>query len=152
LSEQVPVSILKHRRQIRRQIVLPVLVPAMLFVGMAIVLFILAMRDDISGQQIGVVAACMTVLFIFIPLFLFLLVADFVLLFLAFGAGGLHGLLTKPLAFVRDTTGQLAAFTQTISGRITAPIINLRVRVARWRYIIWSLLSNTESEAPDESE
>jgi hypothetical protein len=150
LSEQVPASLIKHRRQVRRQIVLPVLIPAMLFLGMAFLLFILTRTNDLSGQQIGVVSACMTMLFVFIPLFLCLLVLDFLLLFLAFGTGELGGMLAKPLAFARDATGQLAAFMQTLAQRIADPIINLRVRVARWRVIIWSMLSNSENEASGE--
>lgn len=125
-----------QRRDLRRKINLLVLLPALLLVGMAVGLFVLAMLGSLSAQQITVIAAILMVLFVLLPLALLFLILDALLLLMMFGSGWLVRLPAKPLGLVREYTAQGAILTQQTAERITEPVINVRSKLAQGRYLV----------------
>lgn len=139
----------KHRRQSRRQILFPLSLLAGLLIGLTVVLFVLSRSGGVSAQQIAIVATCLMVPLIFLPIILVLLVVDYVSLVVAFGSGKVHHLLINPLEIVRGYSQKLLDTTQKTSERIANPLIETRAFAAEWRYRLNALFS-PESEDADE--
>lgn len=123
----------QHQQDVFRRIRLPVIGAALLPLGVAILLMIGWATGNMSAQQVTCVAAGMSVIFLFIPLVLLMLIINFLSLLLSFSAPKLTDFLKPPLERVRQYSETGAKLTQTGSEKITEPIINLRVKVAYWR-------------------
>lgn len=127
--QQEPV--LKHKRDVQRQIMMPVLFPIILLIVMALVLFGLAMTDNLSGQQIGVVAGILVTLFVLLPMALIMLVFTALMLLLAFGSNNIYLWIRTPIRLMRQYTERGAAITRSTAAQIGKPVINARTRFER---------------------
>lgn len=126
----------QHRRDLRRQIILPFMLPVIALVGALVVLFVLVLRGNFSSGQVTVVAAQLMILCILLPTVILFFVLDALLLLLAFGAGTLPRYLRKPFALAQHYSAKGAAQTQVLAAKITAPIINLQSQIAFWRKLV----------------
>lgn len=126
----------KHKQDAFRRVFLPVLIPVGLLVLGAVILFILAMTDTLSGRQIGVMAGILVVMFVLFPFALIMFGVNAALLFIAFNTGRLPTLAAKPLELARQYSERGALFARSSSERLTAPVITTRARLARWRYTV----------------
>lgn len=134
----------KHQRERFRQIILPVVLPLLLLILGLVGLFVLAVLDKISGQQVGVIAWILGVIFVLLPMVLLMAIVNGVMLFLAFGSGHLRGLTVKPLELARQYSEKGAELARTTSERIATPVIMARTQAARWRYTINELIGLPE--------
>ena len=143
--------LVQHRRDVRRKIVLPVLASAMLLILGAIGLGALAFTDNITGQQIGVIAACLVTVFVLIPIVLLLLALDALMLVTAFASGMLRGYLIKPLGLLRGYAEKSAEITAEAAESITAPVIALRTQSAFLRNFVLGPLGFLDDDDKDDS-
>ena len=151
MSELIPESTRQYRRDVRRQIVLPVLLPSLFLILLAVVVLILAVTDQISEAQISIVAGSMGCLFVLLPLVLLMFVINAILLLIALGAGKIHGLVLKPLRIAQEYATKGASLTHDTSKRITEPVIDLRMRVAGWRYMLMGFFGLENGTVPEKS-
>ena len=128
--------LVQHRRDVRRKIVLPVILSAVLLVAVAIGLGVLAIFGDISAQQISVMAACLVTVFVLIPLVLLMLALDAIALLTGFAAGSVRGYLIKPFGLLRGYAEKMSEVTTQAAEAITAPIIAVRTQSAFVRNFI----------------
>ena len=140
----------KHRRDRHRQIILPILVRGFLLVAGAVALLILNMMGHVSDQQITVIAGIMACLFILLPAVIVMFVIVSVSWLLAFSAGKPRGWIKKPLGLLANYTQQGAELTEQGAWRIGNPVINVRVRFARWRYVLGRILGLTSRQQEED--
>lgn len=130
-------SIHMHKRQVRRWIMLPILLPALLMVALLIGLFVLVMvQGTLDTQQLGVITSIMVILFVLIPLVVIFFALDALLLILMFGSGNIYQYIQKPSRLAHEYSDKLLALTDDYTQRIAKPVIEMRVRVARWRMMV----------------
>ena len=123
--------ILKHKRDVQRQIILPVILPFVALVVLAIVLFVLAMTDTISGQQIGVAAGILVTLFVLLPMAIVMLIFTALMLILAFGSNNIYIWIRTPLRQMRYYTERGAALTRASAAQLGKPVITMRTQFER---------------------
>jgi hypothetical protein len=146
--------LVQHRRDVRRKIILPVLLPALLMIVAVIGLGLLAAYDRISSQQIGVIAACLATICVLLPLVLIMLALDAGAVLTALASGTLKGYLIKPFAILREYTDKTADITAQAAEALTAPIIAVRTQTSFVRNFIMKPLGflNDENESKEEDD
>jgi len=149
LEKPQPDPLVQHRRDVRLKIVLPVMLSAVLLISVAIVLGVLAIFGDISSQQIGVMAACLAIVFVLLPLALLMFLVDALALVTGFAAGTLRGKLIKPFALLRGYSEEMSKVTAEAAEALTAPIIAVRTQSAFLRNFILGPLGFLDDEDKD---
>jgi len=142
--------LVQHRRDVRRKIILPVLLPALLMTLAVIGLGVLVIYDDITSQQIGVIAACLATVCVLLPFVLLMAVFDAAALTTAFASGKAKGYLIKPFAMLRGYVDQANEITTQAAEALTAPIIAVRTQTSFLRNFIMKPLGFLEDESEDE--
>ncbi|MBI5931375.1 MAG: hypothetical protein HY862_18855 [Chloroflexi bacterium] len=133
--------IVKHRRDFRRKIVLPIALSAL---GMIFLLFVLPLilvaTDTISKGQIATVSSVLLVICILVPLVLVFLVLDVLFIMLAYGSAKIPAKIYGPLQSVRRLVQRTSSITIRAADKINQPMLAVNVRLARWEYFIGHLL------------
>lgn len=135
----------QHRRDVRRQIVFPLMAVLLALMGLLVGLFALFAGGSVSAQQIGVVAACMMTVFILLPMVIVFLILDAVFVALLVGMEYLPPLIQKPLEKLHQYTARGNKITQDLSQTIAQPIIKARTRSAQARQTLFALLGLSQS-------
>lgn len=139
----------KHRREFRRQIILPL---ALSTLGMIFLLFFLPialiLNDTISKGQVATVASVLLVICILVPLVIVFLVVDVLFIMLAYGTAQIPAKIYGPLQSVRRLVQKTGQITVQAADKTNQPMIAINARLARWEYFINHLfgLSKKTSE------
>lgn len=144
-------AVIKHRRDFRYKIILPIALSAL---GMILLLFVLPIvlvsTDTISAGQISTVASVMLVICILIPLVLVFLALDVLFIMLAYGSAQIPAKIYGPLQSVRRLIQRASGITIQAADKVNQPMLALNARVARWEYFIGHMLGL--SKKPSETE
>jgi lysylphosphatidylglycerol synthetase-like protein (DUF2156 family) len=133
-------SVIKHRREARRQIWLPIILTYLILIGILGILFVLAMADTMSPQQINVISSFLLVPLCLLPLALVVLVLDVMMIALAFYLGKTESLVIGLFRFAHGITLTINTTTQKFSQLVAEPVKKLSARLTRWGNIIAHLL------------
>lgn len=124
--------IVKHRREVRTRLVLPVVVATFLLMLPLAILLILTMTGDLAAQQVNAICSVMAVTCIFVPLILIMLVLDALFIGLAWGSGKINTVAKPLLRAGRRSTESVATLTGTSSRWAGGILIGLETRLMRW--------------------
>jgi len=138
--------IAKHKSDFRWRILMPVLAPLLLLIISLIALLVLALRGNITGQQINVIAGIMMTIFVLCPMAILTLIPAGLLIWIAFSSDNLYDWTAPPLRKVRHWTTRGAEITHQLSERITEPVIKGRARYDSWLHTINEFLGIPEVE------
>lgn len=141
----------QHYRQRRWQIYVPMLVAIGILLVMSVVLIVFALNGTWSSTQVEVVAACLVVPFVLLPVVLIFLVFDALMVALVFGVAMPYKYVRQGMEKLRDYSAQGLTLTQQTAERISAPLIDARTSTAKWRYRILAPLGLVE-EKDEQSE
>lgn len=137
-------AIQKHEREVRRQIIFPMVAFVTVLVIGAIVLFVSGVTGTFTGDQIGVVAICLSIICILLPMVVVLLFVDALALLVIFSVladvGSFQRLGRNALDAIRGLTEQVSNTTTSAAEQITNPVIGWRAQLAQGRHFIGRLL------------
>lgn len=133
-------SVIKHRREARWQIWLPILLTYLILIGILGVLFALTMSDAMSPQQINVISSFLLVPLCLLPLALVVLLLDVMMIALAFYLGKTESLVIGLFRFAHGITLTINTTTQKMSQLVAEPVKNISARLSRWGNVIAHLL------------
>jgi len=121
----------KHRREIWLRIVVPIAVPALALIALAVILIVAVATGGMVAKQITVIMSLLATAFIFLPMVLLCVVPYLLFAMSAAGVGVAYGKARTPLRFVRRLTEQVATKTGEIAPRVAQPLIGMNARLAR---------------------
>ena len=142
--ESPPVSPeVRHRREVRRAIILPaagVLAAMLLLLAVAVI--------TLSPVQFSLLADLMLIVFMLVPAVLTCLIPTIILMAMAIGLWRLNTMAAPPLARGRSTVVRLLANIQHRVPQIAQPLVGLGSRMAYLERLLAGLPESTAS--PDE--
>lgn len=140
-----------HRREVFRQIVLPLVAGALVLV--ALVAGTVVLLYTLEGTvQLRAVADLLTILFILLPLVLFFLPAYIILMIAAFGTGALHKFSARRLRQLNRLTRNVTDQTITITDAVDRRVLNARVRLAGVEHFMENAFDGTSQNSAVESD
>lgn len=132
MPQYVVDPIVKHRRELRRQILLPVLGPLVLIFTVMVLLFGLTITGAMEMGQLRIITDIMLVVCFLCPLAITMIIIDVIFIGMVWGTAKLPTPIKGTVRSVRGLTERVADSMEKLSKLVAQPFINLESRFTRW--------------------
>jgi hypothetical protein len=149
MSSKVADPIRQHRRDVWLKIVVPVILPALMLIGVVVILGISAMTGSVESRQVNVVMSAVATCFLALPAVILCLIPSGLLIGAALLVGKGYEYAQTPIRYARRITDQVAAQTNHYAPRVARPFLALNVRLTQWETTLstWLELDTPKDES-----